>query len=50
MARPAAMAALWLSAMKTGSMRIEPWATCEAERQMGENRFSHSPLRGMIER
>jgi hypothetical protein len=36
--------------MNTGSIRIEPWATCDVDRQMGENRFAHSLLRGMMER
>ena len=44
------MAALCERAMKTGSMRMEPCATCDAERQMGEKRFSHSPRFGMMAR
>ena len=30
------------SSMSTGSMRIEPKAMCEAERQTGTNKFAHS--------
>jgi hypothetical protein len=46
----AAVAALCPKAINTGSMRIDPCATCKAQRQMGTRRFSHSPLGGMIER
>ena len=34
-AKPIVMAALSEKVMETGSMRIEPWATWESEKQMG---------------
>jgi hypothetical protein len=49
-ARLAAVAADWDSVMKTGSMRMERNATCEAESDQGARRFSHSVRRGTMER
>ena len=46
MAWQAAVAADWPKTMKTGSMRIEPKAMCEADRQTGTSRLSHSPAFG----
>ena len=48
MAWHAAVAADWPSTMKTGSMRIEPKAMCEADRQTGTNRLSHSRALGTM--
>ena len=42
MASAAAVALDWPRIMNTGSMRIDPYAMCEAARQTGTNRFSHS--------
>src|SRR4051794_37949460 len=45
-ARPAA----WPRSISVGSMRTDPNATCEADRQTGTSRFSESSRRGVSER
>ena len=47
---PAAVAADWPRIMNTGSMRIDPYAICVADRQIGTSRFSHWAAFGTIER
>ena len=48
MAKAAAVAALWLVAMKTGSMRMLLKAIWLAEKAKVTSRFSHSPALGTI--
>ena len=50
MAKAAAVAALWLVIMNTGSIRHEAKATWLAESANVEKTFWHSPVRGMMER
>ena len=45
-ANAAAVAADWPSVMKTGSIRADPKAMCEAERHQGTSRFSHWAFAG----
>src|SRR5262249_24508875 len=47
-ANAAAVAADWPSTMNTGSIRIEPYAICEAERHTGTNRLVHSLFFGTM--
>src|SRR3546814_7458925 len=50
MACTAATAALSPNIMKAGSMRTEPNAIWEVDRQTGTNRFVHSVLLGVMQR
>ena len=48
LAQHAAVAALWPSTMNTGSMRIEPKATCDDDNVTGTNKLEHSDLLGTM--